>query len=35
MFYLKIDLAGEARKAVEGFFFQDLADTYYEACKVL
>ena len=35
MFYLKNDLAGEARKAVEGFFYRDSEITYNEAWKVL
>lgn len=35
MFYLKNYLAGEARKAVEGFFYRDSENAYYGAWKVL
>ncbi|XP_039907300.1 uncharacterized protein LOC120746094 [Simochromis diagramma] len=35
MFYLKNYLAGEARKAVEGFFYQDSENAYKGAWKVL
>ncbi|XP_037537921.1 E3 ubiquitin-protein ligase RNF31-like [Nematolebias whitei] len=35
MFYLKNYLAGEARKAVEGFFYQDSERAYTGAWKVL
>lgn len=35
MFYLKNYLAGEARKAVEGFFYRDTEDAYNGAWNVL
>ncbi|KAL6475780.1 hypothetical protein MHYP_G00168200 [Metynnis hypsauchen] len=35
IFYLKNYLAGEARKAVEGFFYRDSEDAYNGAWKVL
>jgi len=35
MFYLKNYLAGEARKAVEGFFYRDSDSAYHGAWKVL
>ncbi len=35
MFYLKNYLAGEARKAVEGFFYRDSGNAYNGAWKVL
>ncbi|KAJ8014563.1 hypothetical protein DPEC_G00041540 [Dallia pectoralis] len=35
MFYLKMYLAGEARKAVEGFFYRDSESAYGGAWKVL
>ncbi|XP_073785217.1 uncharacterized protein [Danio rerio] len=35
MFYLKTYLAGEARKAVEGFFYKNSDDTYQGAWRVL
>ena len=35
MFYLKNYLAGEARKAVEGFFYRNSEDAYRGALKVL
>ncbi|XP_030597267.1 uncharacterized protein LOC115788399 isoform X1 [Archocentrus centrarchus] len=35
MFYLKHYLAGEARKAVEGFFYRDSEDAYKAAWQVL
>ena len=35
MFYLKTYLTGEARKAVEGFFYRNSEDAYLGAWKVL